>query len=159
MTKPLEMTEMDFDPDPDPGGARPALTANRRHHLTMLTLMLIVIALSFALEVAPQARVNFRGLPSRPLPHSCISRSMFGVDCPGCGLTRSFIHLAEGQVEKSLTNHRLGWLLAFTVVLQVPYRIHRLRNPHRGTPKWTQAFSYFLIAALIGNWLLVTAGI
>lgn len=152
MTRPLEMTDEDFDPDPE-------LVSDRRHHLTMLIVMLIVIGLSFVLDVAPETRVNVSGLPNLPLPELCLSRSMFGVQCPGCGLTRSFIHLAEGQFAKSIAIHRVGWLLAFAVVLQVPYRIHRLRHQNQATPKWTRVFSYVLIVALIGNWLLLNLGI
>jgi hypothetical protein len=33
-------------------------------------------------------------------------------ECPGCGLTRSIIELAHGNLESSLASHRLGLLLA-----------------------------------------------
>ena len=56
-----------------------------------------VLMLAFALVEVPGGRVAVRGLAGYPLPPSCVPRARWGIHCPGCGLTRSFIHLAEGD--------------------------------------------------------------
>lgn len=121
----------------------------------MLLISFAVILLSFALAVRPDQRVTLRGLPEYPLPATCMSRSVFGVTCPGCGLTRSFIHLAQGNWSASVATHRLGWLLAMAVVLQLPYRLYALRRGELSarTRFAGACFSYLLLAALLVNWL------
>jgi hypothetical protein len=121
----------------------------------MLLLAVGVVVLSFALEVRPDQRVALHRLSEYPMPETCRSRALFGVKCPGCGLTRSFIYLAQGDWNASLAVHRLGWLLALAVLLQFPYRLWALRagDPSAARLNACRWFGYFLIAALVGNWL------
>jgi hypothetical protein len=122
----------------------------------MLALAAVVVVLSFALDVVPPDRVALRGLHRWPLPQLCLSRAWFGLDCPGCGLTRSFIYLAHGRWSASLHVHRLGWLFAAAVVVQFPYRLLSLRRPDRPLlPRpWPRLLGLALITSLILNWLL-----
>jgi hypothetical protein len=51
--------------------------------------------------------------------------------------------------------HRLGWLLALSVLVQFPYRICILARNHAAPlgkliPRY---FGYLVFALLIGNWL------
>lgn len=119
----------------------------------MLVIASIVIAASFLLRVESAEEVK---LSEFALPPLCLSRAWFGVTCPGCGLTRSFVYLAHGEWSASWHAHRIGWILAVLVVLQIPYRIHGLCHP--GKPLLSRpvrsVISYFLIALLIGNWLV-----
>jgi Protein of unknown function (DUF2752) len=132
-----------------------------RRHREMLTIACAVVVLAFALQELPDGRVSFRGLTQIPLPQTCFSRSWLGLKCPGCGLTRSIIHLAEGDWEASWRNHRLGSLMAVVIVFQFPFRLIALRRPHWPVipVRWLVVFGYLLIALLIGNWLVdVVAG-
>jgi hypothetical protein len=111
--------------------------------------------LAFALVEVPGGRVAVRGLTPYPLPPSCVSRSLLGVRCPGCGLTRSFIHLAEGDWRGSWRCHRLGGLLAAALIFQIPYRLMALRRPASPPipPRWQAGLGIALIVLLIANWL------
>ena len=76
--------------------------------------------------------------------------------CPGCGLTRSIIHLAEGNWLASWHDHRLGGLMAAVIALQIPYRLLAL---HRGKQPlvsihWQTIMGYALIALLLLNWVV-----
>jgi hypothetical protein len=121
----------------------------------VLVLSTVVLALAIAMVELPGGRVALRGLTAYPLPPSCATRTWFGIKCPGCGLTRSFIHLAEGDLSASWRCHRLGWLLAAAAAFQIPYRLLALRRP--GTPqipgRWMAAAGGVLIALLLVNWL------
>ena len=100
------------------------------------------------------------------LPPLCVSRAWWGVECPGCGLTRSFVALSSGELVESLRLHRVGWLLYIAVVGKIPYRAYKLRQLGQaeaagsavGEPAWPIWFGRLLIAALIGNWLLKISG-
>jgi hypothetical protein len=50
--------------------------------------------------------------PEGPRFVVCLFRRLTGVPCPGCGLTRSWAHLAKGEWSASLRAHPLGPLLA-----------------------------------------------
>lgn len=126
----------------------------RDRHWTMLALAIAVIAASSLLRLRDSETIGLKWL-GVDLPPMCASRMLWGLECPGCGLTRSFVALAAGDVQKSLQFHRFGWLLAAAVVVQIPYRIVALRElrsrvVQRTWPVW---FGYILIAALILNWL------
>jgi hypothetical protein len=125
-------------------------------HWTMLAVSLLVIMLSMTLRLNPSGSVGASWLPVSSLPPLCGSRALFGVECPGCGLTRSFVALGHGNWRESLRLHRVGWLLAAAVVLQIPYRMYSLwelnrRVPDRAWPAWC---GNFLIAAMIANWVV-----
>jgi hypothetical protein len=127
----------------------------------MLAIACAVCLLAFLLEEIPGGQVAVRGLPEFPLPQTCGSRMWLGLRCPGCGLTRSILHLAEFDWQASWRAHRLGALFAVVIVFQIPYRLHSLY--HTGRPMlssvWLTALGYALITALVLNWLFdIAAG-
>jgi hypothetical protein len=135
-------------------GAQSSGRAMRRHR-EMLGLATLVIVLSWLLEVHSDQRVAIGFLPAWPLPETCMSRSLFHVSCPGCGLTRSFVYLAHADWKASWNMHRLGWLLAVAVVAQIPYRIFALATgqPAPLGKSAPRAFGMLLITLLIVNWV------
>ena len=135
-------------------------TASRfRRHRDMLASACAVGLLAFALQELPDGRVSFRGLTPIPLPQTCFSRSWLGLKCPACGLTRSIIHLAEGDWEASWRSHRLGILMALVIAIQIPYRLLALRRLDRPliAAHWQAVLAYALIALLLANWLVELA--
>ena len=112
----------------------------------MLAIACAVVILAFVLVEVSDGRVAVRGFIRYPFPETCLPRSLFGVKCPGCGLTRSIIHLAEGNWRASWRSHRLGGLMAVLILLQVPYRLLALRRPDRPMipMRWLVVFGYVL---------------
>jgi hypothetical protein len=128
-------------------------------HRQVLAIACVVGMLAFVLEELPDGRVALRGLPAVPLPQTCASRSVLGLRCPACGLTRSIIHLAEGHWRASWHDHRLGGLMALVIVLQIPYRVLALYRSGRPliAPRWQAVLCCVLITLLIGNWVVELA--
>ena len=117
---------------------------------------ILVLAAALLLRVRDQDQVCLDFYPKAALPPLCMSREWFGISCPGCGLTRSFVYLAHGEWLASWQAHRFGWLLAGALFLQIPYRIYRLKHL-RMSPlslKMSKWFGFVLIALLVGNWLI-----
>jgi hypothetical protein len=127
----------------------------RERHRTMLWVSVAVLVLACLLRTQGEERVSLIGLARYPLPEMCGSRTWFGWECPGCGLTRSFIALGRGDLSGSLARHRIGWLMALAVCLQIPYRLYALRELNTGAKRrnWPRWCSHLLIAALMLNWL------
>jgi hypothetical protein len=139
----------------------PAPTASGRithyddYHRLLLTLAAGTLIAACVLQVNSDQRVAFSLLPRWPFPEVCQSKRLLGWDCPGCGLTRSFVHLAHGDVTASLAVHPVGWLVALFVAAQIPYRLWALRD-RRGAPlgerlPWIIAVT--LVAVLLASWL------
>jgi hypothetical protein len=47
----------------------------------------------------------------------CLSRRLFHLPCPGCGMTRAFAHLAKGEWSPALRDHPFSPLLALEGIL------------------------------------------
>jgi Protein of unknown function (DUF2752) len=146
------MTEAGEGPDDD-ATSRPDRRLKR--HREVLAIACVVCFLAFLLHELPDGRVAVRGFPRFPLPQTCTLRAWLGIRCPGCGLTRSIIHLAEGEWHASWRAHRLGALFAIVILFQVPYRLYALRRPRQPVLSnvWLATFAYALIATLVVNWL------
>lgn len=126
----------------------------RNWHRQVLATSIVIIVLAMVLQVRSDQRVFVSGLAAVPVPETCGMQIMFGRPCPGCGLTRSFIHLAHGDWRSSLAIHRIGWLLALLVVCQIPYRLLALWRPELTVrPLWGWAIGAIVVIALSVNWI------
>jgi len=79
------------------------------------------------------------------MPEVCTLRKVFGLPCPGCGLTRSFVYMGHLDVLAAFRMNWLGPLFWGFVAAQVPLRSWKLlkalryaravasseRDPHR----------------------------
>ena len=125
------------------------------YHWFILIVSAGVLLAAGILQVRPDQRVELGLLPDWPFPEVCQSKRMLGWECPGCGLTRSFIHLAHGNVHASLAVHPLGWLIALFVAAQIPYRLWAMRTPGSAPlgEKFPWVLAGTLVVLLIANWL------
>ena len=136
-----------------PTHATPNVPNLRKRDRDMLAIAGVVIVLAFLLKVE-EPRVRLAVWPGFLVPESCFARVYYEVDCPGCGLTRSFIYLADGEIQKSLNANRVGWLLALSVLLQIPFRIVSLKTEGRfiSIPV-RRAMGWSIVIILISNWV------
>lgn len=118
-----------------------------------LALMAVVLAVIF--RVMPDQRVEWSS--GNPLPPTCMTRALFDMNCPACGLTRSFVHLADGDLLRSFGANRVGWLLAALVLLQIPLRIAVLSGrvqPRHPLVEWQSLALLAIAALLVVNWAI-----
>ena len=95
--------------------------------LVVFLLCLCVVMLSFTLSPGDEL-VSLWGLE---VPKLCAFQNLFGIDCLGCGMTRSFVYLAHGDLETALRKNLLGPVLFMVVLSQLPYRLIRLGRSAR----------------------------
>jgi hypothetical protein len=66
------------------------------------------------------------------LPELCSFRRMFGADCPGCGMTRSFIYASRFQWMNAWMLNPAGTLLFLSLALSIPLRLVQWTQARRG---------------------------
>jgi hypothetical protein len=89
------------------------LRTRAKHEGPLLVICAAVLAFSFAIPSLKSRHlwINF----------PCIFRAATHVPCPMCGMTRSFIFTAHGNLEAALNMHLLGPLLFFLVAATTVY--------------------------------------
>lgn len=119
---------------------------------------LVCLCLAACMSVGDNRRVYFWNA-SQPIPELCTAYSRFGVDCPGCGLTRTFIHLAHGDLAPAWQLSPVGVLLFLFACVQIPPGIAQL--VFRSRSRWVEAWGMWndwatalLVMALVLQWLV-----
>jgi len=140
---------------PEHSATSPSTGADYRpYHALLLAISAAILIAACMLQVRSDQRVSVSLVPDWPLPEVCQSKVLFGLECPGCGLTRSFVHLAHADIPASLAVHPLGWLIALFVVAQLPYRLWAIRTqsaaPLGERTPWI--ITAVLFALLIATW-------
>ena len=101
----------------------------------------------------------FVGIVAFRLPF-CPLASVFGVPCPGCGLTRATLALAHGDLKHALALHPLVFVLAPLFTWAVGgAAIGYVRGPRAGRPmrlwlasRTLTALASVLMLATLGVW-------
>jgi len=51
----------------------------------------------------------------------CTFRAVFGISCPGCGMTTSFSHYVRGSMAESVRTNPAGFALALVCTAMIPW--------------------------------------
>jgi len=142
---------------PLPATVPNAHTSLRVRDRTLLGIAVAVPLLGLSMSVLSGGEQVCLGFdPGILLPQTCGSRWLLGIDCPGCGLTRSTVYLMHGHLAESLKMHRLGWPILLLIVSHIPYRVWCLSGNRARIP-WSGLADRILWGGLIGllylNWM------
>lgn len=111
---------------------RQALLQGRlRGNIGLLALCGTIILLSFVMSTDPQVARLF----GWDVPPMCLFVNLFGTECWGCGLTRSFIFTAHGELDQAWLLNRGGTAFWLLIASQIPYRsllIYRVARELKG---------------------------
>jgi hypothetical protein len=112
-------------------------STERVEHLWILGLALIALLGSFLLQPSDTGGL-YLPIPALGtrilLPDTCWSHAVFGISCPGCGLTRSFTAMARGEIGAALQLNPCGPVLFILCCFQIPYRILAYFNVGQSIP-------------------------
>ena len=134
---------------------------DRTHHVykpelyfrvLVLILAITAISLSFVMTIEDDHEVYFP-FNSQPLPDVCGSQSLFGVGCPGCGMSRAFISISDLEIDRALLFNSASLIVYFFVAIQIPWHATQIfRTFYRGGPIDTWWTLLPLIGVIV--WLL-----
>ncbi len=119
-------------------------TLDLRQQWLFFWLAVTVLVASLLLHLGPEGQVQ-TPLLRVALPNSCAFRRLSGYDCPGCGLTRSFVSVAHGDWRNALRYNPAGPLWFGVMLAQIPYRGWQIRRLRGGKPA---------VAWRAANWLV-----
>jgi len=134
---------------------------SRQEHLWIMAVSVAAIVGSFILQptdggdCAPAIALPGAGVA---LPESCISRRIFNVTCPGCGLTRSFVATARGRLTEAFRNNAMGPVLYLILLVQIPYRTARILGSRPSALSRLVAklqpelVTWLVLGGLVGQW-------
>jgi len=144
---------------PDAGSAEPAQDRpDTVLHWTFLGMSAAVVLLAVLLQVHGEEQVVVPGI-GVSLPGTCTFRQYFGADCPGCGLTRCFVSMGHGQLERAWHFNPVGIAFFAIVASQIPFRAIQLWRLKSGVAEirlgwWGYSMMVLVLAALLVQWIV-----
>ncbi|HRX77559.1 MAG TPA: DUF2752 domain-containing protein, partial [Pirellulaceae bacterium] len=94
-------------------------------HWVLLVISSVVVLLAVVMQVRGEEQVILPGI-GKPLPGTCTFKQFVGADCPGCGLTRCFVSMGHGQVQRAWHFNPVGIFFFAVVASQIPFRTLQL---------------------------------
>ncbi len=125
-------------------------------HVVFLLMSAAVIVCSAMMTSEGATTVRIPGIPFS-MPESCMSRRVWGIDCPGCGLTRSFISMSHFQFSRAIAFNPAGPIVYLFFLIQIPWhgyqmvRLWRLKRPIESV--WLYSGLFAISAATFAQWI------
>ena len=102
-----------------------------RWRIVIILASLTVIGIASLLEIRGERRVQLTD-EGWTVPELCTYHRLTGYDCPGCGMTRSFISMAHGQWQRAWHYHPFGSILFVYIAAQIPFHIWQISRQRLG---------------------------
>ena len=126
-----------------------------RLHALFFSMAALILLMSIFMGTDGDKAVFLPGFSS-PLPDSCTSRRMLGIDCPGCGMTRAFISISHGNFARAWQLNHASFIVYFFVAVQIPWhaiQIWKLRRNQRPMDwRWVYLTPVAVVVVLSFNW-------
>jgi hypothetical protein len=130
-------------------------------HGLFLLMAVVVLGLSLALRTDEQRGIYIPGT-AIIMPPTCTSRALYGVECPGCGMTRAFVAISRGQFNRAWELNRASFVVYVFVLAQIPWQTIQIYRRSKGWPPmlWTPIFwiPIGLSVILVVNWMFKLIG-
>lgn len=133
------------------------LRLSRERLKTGLTGVALLASLAVArgLATATPAAVQVAG---RELPVICPSRLLFGVTCPGCGMTRSVLLTLGGDLRGALNVNPAGPVLVAALILLAAQLLFAARvngadhQSQRRLLSWASVYGAVVVSVMLIQW-------
>ena len=127
-------------------------------HWVFLGISSGVMLVAVLLQMRGEEQVVVPGL-GLSLPGTCTFKQYIGADCPGCGLTRCFVSMGHGQLERAWHFNPVGIVFFVLVASQIPFRMVQLWRLNWGLAEirlgwWGYSTMLFVLGALLVQWVI-----
>jgi hypothetical protein len=122
------------------------------HHLFQAILFSAILLAAWFSSVQSNQHIVISGYT---IPSLCMFKNITTLDCPGCGITRSFVFAVHGRLYESYIMHFWGIPLAAFLLFQIGYRFWRASggSPLKFNPTFTRRFRFFVVLSVLLPWL------
>jgi len=125
-------------------------------HGIFFAMAAAVLLMSFLMRSEGETEVFMPGFNS-PMPETCSARRMFGIDCPGCGMTRAFISISSGRFARAWSFNPASFVVYLFVALQIPWHsIQIWRLCKSGVPivtRWAYLAPIAMVVVIFSHWI------
>jgi uncharacterized membrane protein SirB2 len=126
-------------------------------HLIFLIVATGVFVMSFLMRYENETRV-FLPWGQAAIPSVCSSKVLFGIDCPGCGLTRAFIAISHAHFTEAWNFNPASYAVYLFVAAQIPWHLIQLWRLRKRQPPLESSIVYLapigLVLVLFTSWLV-----
>ncbi len=119
-----------------------------RLHALFFLMAAIILLMSFIMRTDGDQAVFLPG-SSSPLPDTCSSRRLLGIDCPGCGMTRAFISISHGEFARAWHLNHASLVVYFFVAVQIPWHANQIKRLRRNQRPMEWSFVYLTPVAVV----------
>jgi hypothetical protein len=118
-------------------------------------VLVLAMAATVVFAAALLGMIARSGTSPLPTASVCPSRIVLGMNCPGCGLTRSFVSLAGGDLRGAMALNPAGPPLFALLVLVVITRFAKRARPDGRAWRYVDAaLGAAIVVTLIGRAVL-----
>lgn len=78
----------------------------------------------------------------------CLIYKTTGQKCPGCGITRMFVHLSKFQIKEAFGDNQLMFLLWPFIIAEIIYVLVKFCK-NEELPKWNLIIVYFSVGIAV----------
>ena len=125
-------------------------------HWLFFSMAAIVLLLSFLMKSEGEKAVFLPGFKTA-MPETCASQRLFGIDCPGCGMTRAFISISSGRLTRAWNFNPASFIVYLFVAVQIPWhtiQIWRLKNRRRPlVTRWAYLAPVAMVVVMAVHWV------
>ena len=120
----------------------------------MSVVLVLLLGVASLLTPNPAGHGTHRqlGLPG------CTMVTIFGIRCPGCGMTTSWAHTLNGDIEGGLRANTAGVMLCLFASLSVPFLIAMSMRGVRSRGNWMSRLAITLLFLILSisvlEWLI-----
>lgn len=126
-----------------------------KHDLFILLISIAVFAILIPFSADEEAVTTLTG---QPLVQMCWVKSVTGIPCPTCGLSRSLVAWLDGRIALAWQLHPLSIFLLVPLILQIPYRLFIIFSGRRirffSARMFVSSISLTYVGLFLLNWLI-----
>lgn len=132
------------------------LTYKNLHILSLIAILGVILVGSVAYIDHDTAYLQVFG--DDPIPiGKCFYRDNFGIECPSCGLTRSFISIENMEFKQAFTYNRIGFLVYILMILVLILNIMGIKGLKATSwfGKIVAVYGFLICISLVINWVIL----
>lgn len=80
---------------------------------------------------------------------NCIFKAIFKIPCPGCGITRAYLCLFQGQIKEAFRFHPLFWLIPIMIIFFILRHVKKLQFLYKYHIIWIIFIAIWIICYVI----------